>query len=78
MGSRRKAASLFDADARAHDPYVGKSTSALLSVAPNIRECPLLALSGHELLQCTCLLSGVKRTSSGKKQTLGRDRMALF
>src|SRR5262249_49677102 len=25
--------------------------------------CPLLALSGHGLLQCTCPLSGVKRTS---------------
>jgi hypothetical protein len=62
MGSRRKAASLFDADARAHDPYVGKSTSALLSVAPNIRECPLLAQSRHELVRRTCPLSGVKQT----------------
>jgi hypothetical protein len=25
-------------------------------------ECPLLALSGHALLHCECLLSGVKRT----------------
>ena len=27
-------------------------------------ECPLLALSGHGLLHCTCLLLGVKRTFS--------------
>ena len=27
------------------------------------RECPLLALSGHELVHRTCPLLGVKRTS---------------
>ena len=27
-----------------------------------LSRCPLLALSGHELVRCTCLLSGVKRT----------------
>jgi hypothetical protein len=26
------------------------------------RRCPLLAQSGHALMHCTCLLSGVKRT----------------
>jgi len=26
------------------------------------RQCPLMALSGHWSLRCTCLLSGVKRT----------------
>ena len=26
------------------------------------RQCPLLALSGHRLLRCKCLLLGVKRT----------------
>ena len=28
------------------------------------RRCPLLAQSRHELLHCTCLLSGVKRVWS--------------
>ncbi len=27
-----------------------------------LQSCPLLALSGHDVLHCTCLLSGVKRT----------------
>jgi hypothetical protein len=29
----------------------------------------LLALSGHRLVQCQCLLSGVKRTSFREKRT---------
>src|SRR5262249_21895760 len=28
-----------------------------------INPCPLLAQSGHAVVHCTCLLSGVKRTS---------------
>src|SRR5262245_20105870 len=31
--------------------------------------CPFLAQSGHGRGHCTCLLSGVKRTSSGIKRT---------
>ena len=32
-------------------------------IAIDERQCPLLALSGHTELQCTCPLLGVKRTS---------------
>src|SRR5262249_42803789 len=42
-------------------------------------QCPLLAQSGHELLRCTCLLLGVKRTSRGKSgmSACGFSRHAL-
>jgi hypothetical protein len=38
---------------------------SLLALADKVidQQCPLLALSGHAELHCTCRLSGVKRTS---------------
>ena len=40
--------------------------------------CPLLALSGHGLLRCTCPLSGVERTTIGGELHLHLCRSDLL
>ena len=40
-------------------------------------QCPLLALSGHQLVHCTCLLSGVKRPSELVTKDAFRSELAL-
>ena len=39
-------------------------------------KCPLLAQSGHELVHCTCPLSGVKRTSLSHRKMSAKDPKA--
>ena len=41
-----------------------------MSGNPERAGCPLLALSGHRLVRCTCLLLGAKRTFLGIAATL--------
>jgi hypothetical protein len=40
--------------------------------------CPLLALSGHGLLQCTCPLMTQKRTSLDARDYIELDEHAQF